>query len=159
MGYIDVSFEVASFGLSILLGAVFCVLYDVLRVLHKTYVKGFLEVLVTDFIYWIVVSFSTFCFLILRCKGNFRTFVIIGIALGFFIIRVTVSKYILKVFTVVFKFLRLVFGKISAIMGTIIHRFAKIIKKIANVIKKCLKDKPKLLYNQLNMRKKINSED
>lgn len=149
MGYIDVSAEAVTFLLSLALGAVLCVLYDVVRVLHCVSVRGFFEVLVTDILFWIFAAFLTFCFLILRCQGTVRGYVIFGAALGFFIVRITISKYFMIGVTAVLRFLRKIYGAFSGMLRRMLAPVSKMLKKIQIVLKKVLKDRIKLLYNQI----------
>ena len=59
---IDVSAQIVTFLLSLALGAVLCLFYDILRVLHMTSVNGFAEVIVSDLIFWLVAAMATYCF-------------------------------------------------------------------------------------------------
>lgn len=156
MGYIDVSQEVATFFLSLLLGAFICFLYDLVRALHKLFLKGFLEVLVTDILFWAVASVLTFSFMILRCMGNIRGFVLFGILLGFLAVRFTASRYIYSIYLFVFlkfnHFYIFFSRKIHFVLGKIIY----FMKKYIIVIKKLLQDNILLLYNQL--KRKIKRE-
>ena len=52
MGYVDVSHQAVTFLLSVILGSVLCLIYDIFRVIHKLYINGFFEVLVTDLLFF-----------------------------------------------------------------------------------------------------------
>ena len=94
MEYININTneQAITFALSIGLGFLFCLFYDVLRVFHRLWLKGFFEVLVSDILFWFVLSVATFCFLIIRCQGSVRVYVLFGQTLGFLAARFTISK-------------------------------------------------------------------
>ena len=98
MDYINIntSEQVITFVLSIGLGFLFCLLYDILRVFHRLWLKGFFEVLVSDILFWAVLSVVTFCFLIIRCQGSVRAYVMLGQAVGFLVARITISKFFVR---------------------------------------------------------------
>ena len=153
MGYIDVSYQAVTFLLSVVLGAVMCLLYDVLRALHKRMLKGFFEVFVSDILFWSIAAVITFCFLVIRCNGYVRGFVIVGQVIGFSAIRLTLSRYflagidwIMSVFSGIFRFVWRFVAKIFRILKNIL-------KKILKYAKKYLQPKCKLLYNHLKVQK------
>ncbi len=153
MGYIDVSYQAVTFFLSVGLGVLMCVFYDILRALHRASLKGFFEVLVTDILFWSISAFLTYCFLLLRCQGNVRGFVLIGQLIGFLTVRVTVSRWLLKAFAWFFGLFFAVFKVISAKFYQLAEKSEKNIKKSFNKLKKHLKVRAKLLYNQLKVKK------
>lgn len=151
MGYIDVTQQMLTFALSVLLGVVLCFIYDIVRALHRIVLKGFFEVLICDILFWVTSAVLTFCFLIIRCNGMVRGYVLFGEAVGAVITHYTLSRLwliiLLKIFSVlawVKRVLTLVFIKVSL-------PFKKIFKKIIKTLKKVLQHKWGLLYNQLKV--------
>ncbi len=153
MDYINIntSEQVMTFVLSIGLGFLFCMLYDILRVFHRLWLKGFFEVLVSDILFWTVLSVVTFCFLIIRCQGSVRAYVILGQALGFLVARITVSKLFVKALTAIFTWISKGFNRFGGIIGKFMLKCEKFFKKMLNKAKKLLQDKAILLYNQLKV--------
>lgn len=159
MGYIDVSYQVVTFLLSVVLGAVMCLLYDVLRALHKRTLKGFFEVFVSDLLFWGVAAIMTFCFLVIRCNGNVRGFVIVGQAIGFSAVRLTLSRFILAGIDWIMSAFSCVFRFIWRFVAKMFRIPKNIFKKILKYAKKLLQPKCKLLYNHLKVQKfKITDE-
>lgn len=154
MGYIDVSEQALTFFMSFGLGALLCLLYDIVRALHKTAVKGFFEVLISDLIFWFVAAFITFCFLILRCQGTVRGFVLFGQLAGFLTVRFTLSRFLIKFFVFAVSIFSTCFRAISARLYKSAALLEKNIKKFFNMAKKVLQPKAKLLYNLLKVRSK-----
>lgn len=81
-----------AFLMSVLLGAVLCVLYDLFRLDRIVFRRSTPVVFFEDILFWLIAAFSTFCLLILKTNGQVRAFVIIGIFLGFIIFRCTFSR-------------------------------------------------------------------
>lgn len=159
MGYIDVSAQALTFLMSLGLGAVLCLLYDVVRALHKTFIKGFLEVLVCDILFWCVAAFLTFCFLIIRCFGSVRVFVLVGELIGAVITRYTLSRLFLPFLSKILRLISAVGGFLRVGFGKLFISVEKIIKKMLLIVKKGLQPKALLLYNLLNVRNKREAAD
>lgn len=158
MGYIDTNNQVFTFLWSLVLGVAMCLAYDVVRAFHKVSVKGFFEVMLLDLLFWGTWSLITFSFLVLRCKGEVRAYVLFGQALGFVITRISVSKLFYHIFTLILKVFRRIFEFFGSNVRKAIECLEKNIKKSLKYIKKVLQHKVKLLYNQLKVHKKNNSE-
>ena len=154
MGYIDVSAQALTFLMSLGLGCVLCLLYDVVRALHNTCIKGFFEVFVCDLLFWSVCVFITFCFLVLRCNGSVRTFVLIGETIGAVTTRLTVSRLFLPFISKVFNGLERMFLLFGGIFGKLLKYVENFFKKMLLNAKKYLQPKAVLLYNLLKVRKK-----
>lgn len=153
MEYININTneQAITFALSIGLGFLFCLFYDVLRVFHRLWLKGFFEVLVSDILFWFVLSVATFCFLIIRCQGSVRVYVLFGQTLGFLAARFTISKLFVKALTVTFTIISKGFQRLGGAIGKIMLKCEKIFKKMLKCVKKLLQDKAILLYNQLKV--------
>ncbi len=158
MGYIDTDNQVFTFLWSLALGVAMCLAYDIVRAFHKVSIKGFFEVMFLDLLYWGLWSLITFSFLVLRCKGEVRAYVLFGEALGFIITRVSISKLVYRFFTFVLRALVRIFTIFGVNVRKVIECLEKNIKKILKTIKKLLQHKAKLLYNQLKIHRKNNSE-
>ncbi len=147
MGYIDVSAQAMTFLMSVGVGAVFCLMYDFVRALHKLSINGFIEVLVCDLLFWGIAAFFTFCFLVIRCNGSVRGFVLVGELIGAVVTRFTLSRlflpFLIKLFTVISK----VFSFFGRGIGKVFKTLEKIIKKLLLKAKKVLQHKAILLYN------------
>ena len=154
MGYIDVSAQALTFLMSLGLGAVLCLLYDVVRALHKTFIKGFLEVLVCDLLFWITAAVLTFCFLIIRCNGTVRGFVLVGELIGAVVTRYSLSRLFLPFLSKLLKLISDVFGFLRVGFGKLFKSVEKIIKKMLLIVKKGLQPKALLLYNLLKVKNK-----
>lgn len=149
---VDTNAQIINFLMSIVLGFVVCLLYDFLRALHKTTLKGFVEVLITDTLFWLFSAFLTFCFLIIRCNGIFRGYVIFGMLLGFIAFRSLISSFVLRFFVFFIGILLGIFHFISSKIRYILVSINKYLKKYLFIIKKVLHNKITVMYNQLKLR-------
>ena len=152
MGYIDVSYQTVTFLLSVLIGGIMCIVYDILRVLHRYIIKTVLGVFVSDIIYWLMSAVAVFFLLILRCDGNPRFFVISGVIIGFSITRISASRV---VFWILDKFAFYIMGILHFVFNQterIFIHITKILIKSLLVCKKVLQHKLNLLYNHLRLK-------
>ncbi len=102
MGEVTLSSQLIELGFSLLLGVIFCVIYDFFRALHKKHIKSFIGVFFTDIFYWIILLFVTFCFFIIVGGGKMRFYFLLGATVGFLICRFTISKLVFKLYIFIF---------------------------------------------------------
>ena len=86
------SHQLITFLLSVALGAVFCILYDLFRFFHKKYSPPWIAVFLGDVLYFALTAVVTFCFFIMFSKGMIRVYVYFGELLGFIFCRFSLSK-------------------------------------------------------------------
>ncbi len=146
--------QTITFLLSVALGLIFSFLYDILKAVRLTVRPKTFAVAVSDLFYCLFCALITFCFFMLRTKGQPRGFAFLGEALGFFVWRILFSKIFLKILLSVFRFARKIFLKISLIsstfLGSIYRKITELYKKFMKLSKKGLKRIKQLLYNLLN---------
>ena len=144
--------QAISFFYSLLLGMIFCLLYDLLRVWRAFFHLSDIVIFFQDIIYFIVISFVTFIFMIPLTNGEIRGYIIVGIFLGFCICFFTVSRF-------VFEILKFIFSKIKGFFKCLFKFFytnfakadnfiAEKLKKLKNCCKKGLKKVKRMLYTK-----------
>ena len=84
------------------------------------------------------MSLITFSFLVLRCKGEVRAYVLFGQAVGFIITRISISKLFYHIFTLILKVFRRIFEFFGSNVRKAIKCLEKNIKKSLKYIKKVL---------------------
>ena len=141
MWEIDNASQITGFIYSVMLGAVFAAVYDVFRSLRKAVPHSTAAVFIEDILFSVICAFASFCFLLAVTDGGLRLFVFLGAVIGFFLFRVMVSRFTLKIFTFLFtaavKSMGALGGfaaKINASANTFIIKICGSIKKIT---KKC----------------------
>lgn len=146
--------QTVTFLLSIAFGILFSVLYDVFKSVRIACRLKKLTVALSDVVYFLVITLFTFCFFMLRTKGQPRAFAFFGELLGFVLWRLTLSKYFLRVLLFAFRIFRSLLLKISlissAFFGVIYRKITELYKKFKKLSKKGLKRIKQLLYNHHN---------
>lgn len=150
--------QIVTFALSVCLGAIFCVFYDIFRALRQVCLNTILLINICDVFIWIIYAFTTFIFLIARTNGEVRGYVLCGELLGFVLIRLSVSKFIVKYLGIIFIKILLLNGIISKRFYFFFHKCekyvlksTKYVPKTLKSIKKFLKNTVRLLYNDKNI--------
>lgn len=151
MGYIDVTQQMLTFAFSVLLGIILCLLYDIVRALHRVALKGFFEVLICDMLFWMASAVLTFCFMIIRCNGMVRGYVLFGETVGAVFTHYTLSRLWLAILLKIFGILAWISRVSAYIFIKLSLPFEKILKKSIKTVKKVLQHKWGLLYNQLKV--------
>lgn len=122
-----------AFIMSMLLGIVFWVLYDIIRAFRLVFnIKG-VTLFTVDVLYMLLCSLATFLLSLAYLNGSVRFFIILGAFLAFVILHFTVGK---------------IFCKININLVILLKRYYnKIINLFEKIIKKLLKILYKVLYN------------
>ena len=142
--------QLLGFIYSAALGGIYCLVYDVLRALRAEIKFGTAAVFLSDILYSLVCAAACFCFLLAVTAGEPRMFVFAGAAVGFLVIRLTLSKLWFFILSLALRAARFVFKRISVALGRIfpligagIGLLGKKAKKIydlsSNTLKKHLK--------------------
>ena len=150
--------QIITFALSIALGGIFCLLYDVIRAVRKVGFNTALAVNFSDIIIWIVFAFGTFIFLMARTNGEIRGYALLGEAIGFFIMRISFSKiwfkilswFLIKTANIKRKIDRH-FYTFTAKVEKRLLKGVKCVPKLFKSVKKFLKNAIKMLYNKVNI--------
>lgn len=120
MWEIDITFQIWGFLVSVILGSVFCILYDFFRALRKSFYFSDFLVFLQDIVYFIICGFTVFLFLLALTNGCLRVYVFFGIAVGFYITRITLSFLFVKLFC----FIILIFKKIYNLIYSFFAKFS-----------------------------------
>ena len=144
--------QAVSFLYSIGLGVIYSAFYDVFRALRTVSNPKGIEVFIQDIIYFLIISFTTFIFLLSLTNGEIRVYILFGILLGFCGFYFTVSKYFLKMLSFVFKAIFLCFEKLNAGLNWLFSKIECFISKFYKIVvtffKKLLKMVKGLLYTK-----------
>lgn len=156
MWEIDLEGQIVTFLFSLLTGAVFCLVYDVFRVLrHKSYVTGAV-LTVIDILYFLLLAVFDFCFFLARSNGEIRGFVLIGQLMGFWLCRKSLSRVF---YLLLMALIGLLEGLLKRIDRSILYPFSAFFAKIGDkepnrskkysfFIKKRLKNHNGLVYTK-----------
>lgn len=150
--------QTISFVLSLCLGALFCVLYDVVRAMRKVCLNSFWAVFFTDILIWLFYAFATFIFLVARTNGEIRGYILVGELFGFILFRISISRLLFSALCFVFIKAAAVNQIISGCIGRFYVKFESLglkiwqgLSKFLKSVKKLLKNTFKLLYTNKNI--------
>lgn len=161
-----VAFQTKIFFLSIGLGFLLGILYDIFYLFRITFTRTKIALYVQDILYLLICSFVTFLYILSVSSGMIRLYILIGEIFGFFIYYISVGYFIVSYATkaikktkrITRKFFLLLIRPIKCLNSKIARKFRKSSSKIINKNKKnikrfklCLKFRRKLLYNTVNM--------
>ncbi len=150
--------QVNTFLLSVILGGLCCVIYDILRALRKVCLNSFWAITIGDILLWIFYAFVTFIFLIARTNGEIRVYVLLGELTGFILFRISISKFLFSALKFIFVKTAVLNHKICELLFVIYTKIeclamqaGKFALKILKRVKKLLKNARKLLYTNKNI--------
>lgn len=145
-----------------LIGIIIGFLFDIFRILRKSFKTNDIITYIEDIIFWII---SGIILIYAMCKftdGELRFYTIIGLSLGAIIYLLTISKYIIKISVFVIDILKKIFRFIIKIVSyplLIVYRFLRkiIFKPISivciNIKKDFSKTTNKIYKNIKNVKK------
>lgn len=105
MWEIDILLQITAFLKAVVLGAIFCVFADLVRSFEGVLGLNLFFTLVVDGVASLICAVVTFCFFIATTLGEIRFYVILGVVIGFIILRKTLSYYLCNI---IIKFLNFV---------------------------------------------------
>ena len=148
MWEIDNLSQLIAFLLSVAVGCVFCLIYDIFRAVRKSFKQSGVAVFFEDILYSFICAVLSFCFLLSTTGGELRVFVFVGMGIGFSVCRFTLSRPIFSAMLFVLRFFRFLQGKISRLLSVITAATDKcggkiriFFKFLINTLKKGLKKK------------------
>ena len=102
MWEIENSHQTFSFAVCLLLGVIYCLLYDLLRAVRKIKPKNDAGVFLQDICYFILIAFLTFIIFVPLSNGEIRGYLLLAITIGFTVCYLTLSRLVVKFFTFLF---------------------------------------------------------
>ena len=97
--------QVTTLLLAVAMGIGLCLLFDLFRLFRLAFPAGKMTLFFQDVFYWVICALVVFCFLIIRCAGEPRSFVFVGGIAGWIACRFTLSRFIMKICTpIIFAF-------------------------------------------------------
>lgn len=132
----SISREAIFLGISLLLGVVLFLLYDILRIFRRVVPHGNIWIGIEDFLYWICCAAVVFVMLYQENDGMVRGFALGGIVIGMMLYYLLFSRFVIRINVAILKTVLGFFGKI---LHFLFSPFIKIWKKIFGFFKKQLK--------------------
>ncbi len=142
--------QISGFLYSCVLGIIYSVVYDLFRTIRIIKPHSNFMVFFEDIIYFLLISITTFIFLLSITNGEIRSYILFGIALGFILFNKLVSRYFIKGAKVIFKLILKCFSVASIGFYWLFSKtdlfISKISENCSKNFKKVLKMGRVLLY-------------
>ncbi len=136
--------ETILFLIFLLDGAIVGLLFDIFRILRKSFKTPDLITYIEDIGFGILSGAILIFSIIIFNKGELRLFIFLGIILGLVIYMLTISKYVINISVKIIKFITKI---VTAILKIILSPLILVLKKIKRELIKC-KNKQKETKNK-----------
>ena len=164
MWEISNSWQLLSFGISLLFGVGYGVYYSFFKAIRRSFRHTAFMIFWEDMFFFFSVAVVTFILMLGLCLGEIRFYILLGILIGFcafyFILAETLSvgiAFIIKVLRGVFRVVFSVFEKIFVFLSKTTAKIAYFCKekfeKCYNFLKKPLKEQGEIVYTKKNKQK------
>lgn len=118
------------FVMFILNGVLIGILFDVFRILRKSFKTSDFITYIEDITFWVLAGSLTLYFIFYFNSGEIRLYILIGIVLGISIYILTISKYIIKFSVTVITFSKNIISKIFDIISYPVKLILNMLRKI-----------------------------
>lgn len=104
-------------------------IFDLFRILRKSFKTSNLIIYIQDILFWIFTGISIVFFMYNYSDGSIRLYMILGLILGFLLYLLTISKYIIKVFVIIICIIKRIIIRSINIINMPIQFTKNLIKK------------------------------
>ena len=104
--------EVYTFLCSILIGAILAFIFDLFRISRRKGGTNIFVVCAQDVLYFLILAFIVIMSTFLINDGELRGYMVLGYALGAIFYLLTLSKMIIKIFSIILDFVESVFKRV-----------------------------------------------
>lgn len=144
----------------ILNGFLIGILFDIFRILRKSFKTSDFVTSIEDIIFWILTAFIILYSVFKFNNGRLRAFIFVGIAFGVLIYILAFSKIFIKINLYIINFVKKIFHYLVIVPALFIFKVLKIIFKPTSFIiiniRKSLSNFKSKLKNLFNKKKKGN---
>lgn len=144
----EIVYEINTFCKAIMLGVMWGVIYDTLRVFRRVKRCKTLRMGIEDTIYWCVMSVILVVFLYHNNGGIIRAYVIVGIAIGMFLYELSIGRFAVKYLSKFFRWfnriIKTCLGKIWKFIHWVLKKVFKPFKIVDNILNEKFVKKVKL---------------
>lgn len=119
-----------SFLVFILNGVIIGILFDIFRILRKSFQTADIVTYIEDFLFWILSGIITLFMIFKFNSGELRFYILVGIILGVSLYLLTFSKYFIKINVFLINLIKLITEKIVSAVFYPIKVILKLLRKI-----------------------------
>lgn len=123
--------QLNSFFIFTLVGIIISVLFDIFRVLRKTFKTPDTITYIEDILFWIIAGTIILSSIFLFNNGELRLYLFIGMGIGVLIYMLLLSKYFINISV-------FIISTIKKVINRILHIILKPIKIIYSILKKII---------------------
>lgn len=123
--------QLNSFFIFTLVGIVISILFDIFRVLRKTFKTPDVVTYIEDILFWIISGIIILGSIFLFNNGELRLYLFIGMSIGVLLYMLFISKYFIKINVYII-------STIQKVINKILHIILKPIKIICSILKKII---------------------
>lgn len=106
------------------------ILFDIFRILRKSFKTSDFVTYIEDFLFWILTGLYLLYIILKFSFGNIRIFMFLCLIIGFLIYIFTISKYFISINVKIIKFFKNIFYKIFNIIIWPLKMILKFLRKI-----------------------------
>ena len=128
---------------AVILGVVFALIYDFIRIIRRIVFKSFIIMGLEDILYWLIMAVMTCVFLYKVNGGVIRSYIITGIAAGMILYELSIGRFAVKYLTIALKFILRKICKIFEKIWKMLHWGLKKVFKPIRIL--CSKINVKIL--------------
>ena len=143
--------QILTFLYAFLYGAMLCWFYDILRGIRRIFRPNNITLFFQDVIFCVFSAILVFCFLLVRCNGQLRIYVLLSLAIGFGVFRFVASKSIIIITASICRFFRRTTNKITPYWTRATNKCCRFLLFLLAKCKNILKRKKKPLEKQTNV--------
>ena len=146
---LDILDQVITFGVSMALGGVLHIVYDIFRGIRRAgFMISPLKVFICDVLFWILSGFAVFTLMLIKTSGTVRSYMVLGLLAGVLIVRAAFSRFIVSAVSWTAKKAYIVLSFFVEKYGKMLNVAVKYIKKAENSIKMRITTKKTLETNR-----------
>lgn len=123
--------QLNSFFIFTLVGIIISILFDIFRVLRKTFKTPDVVTYIEDILFWIISGIIILGSIFLFNNGELRLYLFIGMSIGVLLYMLFISKYFIKINVYII-------STIQKVINKILHIILKPIKIICSILKKII---------------------
>lgn len=123
--------QLNSFLIFTLVGIIISVLFDIFRVLRKTFKTPDTVTYIEDILFWIMTGAIILSSIFLFNNGELRLYLFIGMSIGILLYMLFISKYFIKISV-------FIISTIKKVINKILHILLKPIKIVYSILKKII---------------------
>lgn len=113
------------FFLFTLVGIAIAIIFDIFRILRRTFKTADYITYIEDILFWIITGFILLYAIFIFNNGEIRLYLFVAILIGSLLYIITLSKYFIKINVKILTILVTPFRKCFAFLAKIFHKIAK----------------------------------